>query len=478
MVRTLGECGLIGVESSPGIARRVANEARKLAAKNPAYHFHKPLVPVQIGFPGGLATTPAEVLHELGVATTLFTRSPFADVARHWAHLRYCATLSAANGILALSRDGDDVVYHHKVTQSEQLGIGFALVVAKRILKRQYPSWEFQAVDAELALRAGGIDGAGRVDHAHPTTMRPDYFLVGRRIVGGSAIKVVVLECKGTHGQEQFAMKQLATASVQVRTVQVGHAALPALMVACRLSPAQVQTYVLDPPGVENLWSGSEDEMDELLGAEAADVDLRSSVAPMPDTMRDDDKREDRDRVATGETATNPDEDDFRDELRGGVPTVVRVPEDRAPWLCAVLARTAAASALLFAGDDALAANYATPGQRRARPEHQAAPDQEPLPLPIPEPREAGSATASFTLAGMDFQGTRHVAALPDGRTLEMSLGMESGMRALLADGRVGRYLRRASQVRAIWQNTDRSRTMPEATSVNPDGTALTLRIV
>ncbi|MFC4019155.1 hypothetical protein ACFOW4_14555 [Micromonospora sp. GCM10011542] len=103
-----------------------------------AYWHHKTLTPVDVGR-GGMRTTPAQVLHELGVATTLLTASPLSQVARHWAAVRYCATLTRiSGGRLALTPDANEVVYHHKVTQSEQLGIGLALVVAKHVLRRQY----------------------------------------------------------------------------------------------------------------------------------------------------------------------------------------------------------------------------------------------------------------------------------------------------------------------------------------------------
>lgn len=43
---------------------------------------------------GPLNTAPVQVLHELGVATTLLTASPLPQVARPWAQLRYCASLT------------------------------------------------------------------------------------------------------------------------------------------------------------------------------------------------------------------------------------------------------------------------------------------------------------------------------------------------------------------------------------------------
>ena len=94
------------------------------------------------------------------------------------------------------------------MAQSEYLGIGFALFVAQEILRRQYPGWEFSPVDADVALDAG-IPEVGSVRQVATTRRRPDYFLIGRRTTGWGRIKLVVLECKGTHSAVPFAVEQL-----------------------------------------------------------------------------------------------------------------------------------------------------------------------------------------------------------------------------------------------------------------------------
>ncbi|MGC5379341.1 hypothetical protein ACPXB1_12775 [Micromonospora sp. DT68] len=159
LVRSLGRESTLAVESSEQVVTEVLRYAKEKAKDYEAYRYGKNPSPVRIGPP--VRTSAAQVLHEVGVATTFLTASPLAQVARHWAHVRYCATLTVREGCLALSRHAGNVVYHHKVAQSEQLGIGLALVVAKAVLRQQYPDWDFHAVDAEVALKAGFIDGVG-----------------------------------------------------------------------------------------------------------------------------------------------------------------------------------------------------------------------------------------------------------------------------------------------------------------------------
>ncbi len=78
--------------------------------------------------------------------------------------------------------------FHHKTTQSEYLGIGFGIILAKMILKEQEPDYHWVAVDAEMALDAG-FDmprfTAMRPRTRRGTTMRPDYFMLGHRLDGG-----------------------------------------------------------------------------------------------------------------------------------------------------------------------------------------------------------------------------------------------------------------------------------------------------
>ncbi|WP_327037996.1 hypothetical protein [Micromonospora maris] len=399
------------------------------------------------------------------MATTLLDASPLAQVARHWAHVRYCATLTTNRELLALSDHGSNVVYHHKVMQSEQLGIGLALVVAKNLLARQYPGWDFHAVDAEMALKAGFLEGAGSVRTASKTQKRPDYILLGHHSSGRrSGFKILVLECKGTHQSPGFAYGQLARAAVQVDALRVGGRAQPSLMVASFLSRTRITSYVLDPPGDDELWSGADDELDELLRTRPDDKDWRPRPAAPDDAGRWELPADDADDLPASAGDVPPDED-----LPPGAPDVFDIPAEQRGWFTQILARASAATALLFAGNNAAARDYATPRQR----EDPAAP--EPLTLFELAPAWTTSTASTLTLPnGMRAEGTRYHAPLPAGRVLEVFRGVESDLYRHLAEGRIGPYLRAAPRAFRRWSAAQLD---GGVMSVGRDGTVLVVRL-
>ncbi|MEO3777285.1 hypothetical protein ABGB16_10625 [Micromonospora sp. B11E3] len=463
LVRSLGRESLLVVQSSDALASSVAKSAKEQAERNDAYAYGKPPTPVRLSRP--LRTSPAQVLHELGVATTFLTASPLAQVAKHWAHVRYCATLTNARGHLALSRHAEDVVYHHKVTQSEQLGIGLALVVAKAALRELYPDWEFHAVDAEVALKAGFITGVGDVESANNTKKRPDYFLVGHHTSGRRTdFKVVILECKGTHGAKNFAIEQLARASVQVEALRVGGRTPPSLMVASCLARSRITSYVLDPPGDGGLWSGPNRDLDELLRGSPEDQHWQPQQAATAAEDAQEPETAGGAAAAPSGTASPADED-----LPPGAPDIFEIPEERRGWFTQVLTRAVAAATLLFAGNSAAARDYATPRQRGDDLS-----TEQPTLLDL-DPPWALSTTTSLRLPnGLRLEGTRYRTPLPDGKVLEVFRGVERRLYRHLADGELGPYLRAAPRTYRKWSQ---ARLDDAVLSLGRDGTALVVRI-
>ncbi|MET8318495.1 hypothetical protein [Micromonospora sp. NPDC005189] len=431
LVRSLSYQSLLALNSSD----QLVDDVLRYAKTREAYRHHKTLTPVDVG-KGGMRTSPAQVLHELGVATTLLTASPLSQVARHWAAVRCCATHTKIRGSrLALTPDANEVVYHHKVTQSEQLGIGLALVVAKNLLRRQYRGWTFHAVDAEVALKAGFVDGIGAVESVSRTKKRPDYILLGHHATKTRRrMKIVILECKGTHQSPSFIHGQLARAAVQVEALSVGGHHPPSLMVASHLTQAGITAYVLDPPGDDELWSGDDDELDGLLSTRPDDQFWRPRTATP-------DEAEAR-QAPTGRPAPADEtiaEPDLAEELPPGAPQVFDIPEQQRGWFTQILTRAVAATALLFAGNSAAASGYATPRQRGA-----VDPRFEPVLFDL-DPAWATSSAATYELPdGIVAEGTRHRAPLGRGRVLEVFRGIESHLYRELAEGRIGAYLRDA----------------------------------
>lgn len=474
LVRELGTPANLVVSSKQELAEEIEREAReRIGPKHKAsYLYRKPVYPIDSSLLNGIVSSPAEVLRELGLATTFVTASPFADISRHWAHVRYCATLASnQKGFLALSKTGSDVVHHHKVAQSEQLGIGLALVVARRILERQYPGWLFSSVDVDVALHAGFIDGVGSVRQKNKATMRPDYFLIGQRAGGGtSSCKVYALECKGTHGSAYHSRQQLATASLQVGSIELGSRSLPSLIVASRLSMAGISIDVFDPPGDDDLWAGDYRQFDELVSEDPGPRQWTSGKPTFEQFMT-------RRREISGVEVDSDEEDlqsaraDYEASVEN-LPVIFRIPENGKQWLFRTLARNAAHSILRFAGDNSSASQFAT-----AR-----ASEQQHLPLEGLTPDWQGFTVSSeFRIRSHKFIGVEYSMPLPNGASLEICRGVEKGMYESLREGRISSYLRRADRLRDAWQTVSgaaaKARNAHQAVSVGNDGTILQVRV-
>jgi len=339
------------------------------------------------------------------------------------------------------------------------------------VLRRQYPGWEFHVVDAEVALSAGFIAGVGDVDPATGTKKRPDYLLIGRRRTGrDTGFKVIVLECKGTHQNPKFAIEQLARATAQVESLTVAGRTPLSLMVASHLTAAQITSYLLDPDGDGDLWTGPVRDMDDLLRGDPQDENWTPDPMPGAATTRDEGEPSgtDRDAAVVSPPATEPTETQEQPPPAG--PYRFNIPEDRRTWFVQILTRAAAATTLLFARNSAAARDYATPRQRREAP----ATNQLEL---FDLDREWATSTAT-TLSlpnGLRLEGTRYRTPLPDGTVLEVFRGVERRLYSLLANGQIGPYMRAAPGTYRKWS---RAPTPSGAVlSLGRDGTALVIRL-
>lgn len=397
-------------------------------------------------FSSETCVSPVEILHELSVATSFFTRTPFADAEQLWRNLRHCGMLGTyrkprnPREYLVLANSASDVVYYYKATQSERLGIGLAIVVAKRRLHKRYPDHVFHAVDAEFFLNSEYAGRIGSRLRGDGTGGRPDYFLVGGNRAGTSA-EVFVLECKGTHGGFGTVGKQLTKARRQVKSVELGNRAPGSLTVASQFAKSGVTAHVLGAPGSGNLWSGSTSAFHALLDREPERGELVL-------------------RSPTG------------DENSSEPPRIVHVPEDHRTWFLQVLTRFAAASALRFAGDMATAKQYTSP--RDDAPRQLSLFDEQLSREPSPE-----ASLDTFTLPdGTTFEGRLYTVSLPHRKVLRVRCGLESRLYHALRDGQLARYWQHARKVhgrlsgeRGRWASDD------GVISVGPGGTIMTIDV-
>jgi hypothetical protein len=370
VLEPLVEPGWVVVNSDAELAERVRLNAKKLSQARPAYGPRKAVTEIPEIHGQTVEVTPFELLHEVGRATVFQQREQPRDYQRLWAQLRYCdafghGDVGLRTRLLCLTEDALAMRFHHATTQSEYLGIGFAIVMARHVLSVRHPGWTWIAVDAEMALDAG-FDlprVRRRPVPRRGTSMRPDYFLLGHRADGRrSQTRLVVLESKGTH-YGGTAVKQMGKAAFQLDSVRIGAKTPPGLMVATVLGRSRIVVNMLDPDGGIDLWDGDSERVDERLeqlnlammppppddGAAPAAVPSSQQLALFGDDPAP--------VVAPAPAAT------------GQAPPITQarifpIPAEKTGWFTRVLSHTAAAAAALFAGNSALARTLMTERQR------------------------------------------------------------------------------------------------------------------
>ncbi|MCH0573182.1 hypothetical protein I3F60_28730 [Streptomyces sp. MUM 136J] len=85
---------------------------------------------------------------------------------------------------MALSTEGRNPRRHYAATQSGELGIGFALALARRVLAAQCPNHSVSVINAQIAMRADW-EPTGREAGRSSAPRQPGFFLemASRRVV-------------------------------------------------------------------------------------------------------------------------------------------------------------------------------------------------------------------------------------------------------------------------------------------------------
>lgn len=205
------------------------------------------------------------------------------------------------------------------------------------------------------------------------------------------------MECKGSHGSADAQHKQLAKAAAQVNAVVIsdpehGDVSPPGLMLSTALiERGGIQMRILDPPGDGTLAISGDGNQAPRLNGPVEQYHEFPGI-PVPDGEPDRDRR----------------------------PGFYIAPE-RSEWFTRVLARTASAGILAFAGDRRTAGNLLTPRQR-AR---------------LGSEQDSGPGHVTFDtgieLAGIPLVGTDHVFRLESQR-MEVFSGIPRELHDLLKD--------------------------------------------
>ena len=430
----------VTIESTQDLVWRVERVAHKEAEKRSQEEKdevpRKPaLSPLPAAFHHhGMVATPWELLHTLGRATVLAGQNPSRGLSQHWNYLRYLTTLQANHhDRMELAPNGKLQRYHRKSVQAQDLGAAFALRAAREILSRKYPDHHFEVVDAEVALEAGwalrGKESKGR----YLTRTRPGYFVVGKK--PGNPLRLVVVECRGTHGKSGMQHEQLARAAERVHAFALDGAPAPSLLMSTTLAgDGGIGIGLLDPPG-----DGILQEPGAGLPDLAGPVEQLNEFPQIPQVTED------------GNAGTRPG---------------FNVPATDYEWFSRVLVRTAAAAVLTFVGDRESSGHYLTPRQQ--------------IRLGDDYSQHATNAECDVRvdLGGLELVGTDHVFRF-DRRRVEVFSGIPKVLHTLLArDKDLTSYLVEAPRVFARWveRSAAAERDWGGVVSMDEDGTVMALR--
>lgn len=386
---------------------------------------------------GSLRLPPWQVLHMLGRAIALARRGAGRGLAEHWGSLKYSQALTGDSDVfMKLSVEGRETADHYKALQSDELGIGFALTLAKQVLGRRYPQHIVSIIPADTALRAGWAltsrDKGPRAGYRY----RPRFFAEIWK--PGEPSRVFPIESKGNHSNATVSHDQLASASAHVEAVHIGAwNETPSLVFSTEL-PMQgpLTVHALRSAGRDGWLNHSPERARRNLDHFIENENLFPGIQ-------------------------QPSEDSRAPQTEPGF----HVTPERCEWFRHVLARTEAAGLTAFAGDGDATVQYLT---KRQGSRHFTG--------------FAHAATGSIQdarqmLFGIPFIGTDHVFRLNRTR-VEAFSGVAEDLFRHLEKGRVEQYRREVYARRDTWPLDTWDNKWRGPVSVNPDGSALAMRVL
>ncbi|MFJ1618602.1 hypothetical protein ACIODT_39780 [Streptomyces sp. NPDC088251] len=386
---------------------------------------------------GSFQLAPWDVLHTLARAVALARRGAGRGLAEHWGSLKYSQALTGGSDIyMKLSAEGRENADYYKALQSDELGIGFGLALAKQVLTRRYPQHIVSIIPADTALRAGWAltsrDKGPRAGYRY----RPRFFAEVWK--PGEPSRVFPIESKGNHSNAATSHDQLASASAHVEAVHIGSwNETPSLVFSTEL-PAEgpLTIHALHAAGRDGRLNHSAENNGRNLDYFTEDENFFPGIQP-------------------------PTEGDRAPQKEPGF----HVTPERRQWFGHVLARTAAAGLTAFAGDGEATVQYLTKrqGNRHFTGFAHAATGS------VQDAREE--------LLGIQFVGTDHVFRLNRTR-VEAFSGVAEDLFRHLEGGSVEQYRREVYARRDTWPVDTWDSKWHGPVSMSPDGSVLAMRVL
>ncbi|WP_205302321.1 hypothetical protein [Nonomuraea montanisoli] len=399
----------------------------------------KPLRNLEVG--GSLGLTPWNVLHDLSQALSLSRQGAGRGLAEHWGSLKYSQALDPVpNAYLGLSDEGKGIARYYKQLQSRELGQGFAIALARHVLRQRYPDRFVSIVSADIVLRAGWQKSSSGYQY------QPDFFAEVWK--PGEQSWVFLIAAKGNHGRgPNSSYGQLAACSAHVEAMHIGTwGQTPCLIFSTELPmEGPVTIHCLHAPGNGDWMEAFPKYPLRNLDSAAENANIMPGIQPPSEGNE-----------------VPPPEPGFH------------VQPEHYAWFHHVLARTATAGVAAFAGDGDTTAQYLTARQGNQR-----------YTTGFAHPAAGSVQDAAHELLDIPFIGTDHVFRLNDKR-VEAFSGVAENLFTLLAPkdngkpapGRVEQYRSYVYDGRGTWPEQMWDRKWGGPVSIHEDGTVLAVRVL
>lgn len=238
--------------------------------KKPEFSATSKTLSPAVGLDRGVMLRPVEALHELAYVTGSRYQADLYDYYLQWALLRYLGFFDhiakrKRPRKLGLSQAGKRTRGNQRRVASEELGIGFGALLARRWFTMTTGSVPVRIIDVDVALDDGFTLAAGsRLPIKRRDRQRPDYIMIADNPTTPGSYYIRVLECKGTC-IPGVAIGQMAKAVGQLEGLVIG-GCIPSGLAVGTIAANNGMSYVaIDPEDEEE--TSYEADSNSIVGA-------------------------------------------------------------------------------------------------------------------------------------------------------------------------------------------------------------------
>ncbi|GAA4730360.1 hypothetical protein GCM10023328_06560 [Modestobacter marinus] len=182
---------------------------------------HSTVLEAHPALDAGLETSILDALLNLAKATKPNHQQDFLDQYRYWALFRYLGALTAEPA-LRLSTAGRRIRGNQRRVLSEELGVGFSVLVAEHWINHLLgTAARHHVVDIDVAIGKRTLQKWGANKRVSQSGgKRADYVMISQDPRDLQRLRILMLESKGTRS-DSHSVRQLATAGQQLLGVEL-----------------------------------------------------------------------------------------------------------------------------------------------------------------------------------------------------------------------------------------------------------------